>query len=237
MKKYYVFFVYILILINTGCTRNTNLLENVKSINYKNIILLDDDMSDIKDLINSINFNTNSAIDVLKDDTSPLIIETENEKYEFVFVDSNICYKIHNDGSGSFLCGKDKKIESTLDNIFEQYTTENFSIRYDNNYTKDDGTIVKYEETNQSIIIDLNQKVKQISVYEAKLDNDGNVIPGDIIYEEDQRNGKIVIKIMPPETIPRMYIRIINNYGVSFVYIPIYNGKTGEINFYSPISK
>lgn len=235
MKKYCFYLVFSFILLVTGCTKNTKLLENVTTINYKNIVLLDDDMSDIIDKINGVDFNSNSAIDVLKDDTSPLIIETENDKYEFIFIENNICYKKNNDNSGSFLCGKDKIIESILDDIYNKYTTENFNITYDNDYTKNDGKIVKYEETNQSIIIELNEKVKQISIYEAKLDDEGNIIPENIIYEDDESKGKIIVKAIPPETIPRMYIRIINKYGVSFVYIPMYNGKTGEINFYSPI--
>lgn len=236
MKKYCVYFIFVFILLVTGCTKDTELLENVTTINYKNILLLDDDMNGIIDKINSIDFNSNSAIDVLKDDTSPLIIETENDKYEFIFIENNICYKKSNNNSGSFLCGNDKEIESILEDIFNKYTTDNFNIKYDNDYTENDGTIVKYEETNQSIIINLNEKVKQISIYEAKLDEDGNVIPENIIYEDDESKGKIIVKAFPPETIPRMYIRIINKYGVSFVYIPMYNGKTGEINFYSPIN-
>ena len=53
----------------------------------------------------------------------------------FVFVDNNICYKRHNNGSGSFLCGKDRKIESILDKLSKLYTTKKFNITYDNNYT------------------------------------------------------------------------------------------------------
>ena len=193
-------------------------------------------MNDIIDKINKVDFNTESAIDVLEEDKSPLIIEVDDAKYEFLFVDGSICYKTFGVSTGSYLCGKTKTIESELDELYETYTSENFSITFDSDYTEDDGTIVDYENTNESIIIELNEVVDSLSIYKSELDEEGNVISGDVIYQIEKTDEKTIIKTTPSETVPKMLIRIVNKYGVSFVYMPTYNGRTGEIDFYSPVS-
>ncbi len=236
MKKYFVLSFIILVFILTGCSKSSIEFNNVVSINYKNVILLDNDMNYIIDKINNVDFNTESAIDVLEEDTSPLVIEANNTKYEFLFVDGSICYKTFGLTTGSYLCGKTKVIESDLDEFYDTYTSENFSITFNSNYTEDDGTIVDYENTNESIIIELNEVVKSLSIYKSELDDDGNVISGDVIYQIENTDEKTIIKTTPSETVPKMLIRIVNKYGVSFVYMPTYNGRTGEIDFYSPVS-
>lgn len=236
MKKELILSFSILIFMLTGCAKSNILLTDVTSVNYKNVVLLENDMLDIVEKVNKINFDTKSAIDVLDEDTSPLIIEADNSKYEFIFVDGSICYKTAGTTTGSYSCGKDKEIESDLNELYDTYTSENFKITFDNNYTKDDGIIVDYEDTNNSILIELNEEVKSIYIYKSELDEEGNVISGDLIYKVENTNKKLIVKTTPPETVPRMLIRITNKYGVSFVYIPTYNGRTGEIDFYSPVS-
>lgn len=236
MKKVLILSFIILFLTITGCSKNSISFDNVVSLNYKNVSLLKDDMNDMIKEINSVNFGTNKAIDVLEEDKSPLIIEANKTKYEFIFADGDICYKTFETPTSNYLCGKANDIESDLDKLYSTYTSENFDITFDNNYTKDDGTMVNYENTNQSIIIELNEEVSSLYIYKSDLDEDGNVISGDIIYQTGNIDGKIIIKTIPPETVPKMLIRIVNKYGVSFVYIPTYNGRTGEIDFYSPLS-
>lgn len=236
MKKQLILSFSILVFMLTGCTRSSISFNDVASVNYKNVVLLENDMIDIVEKINRIDFNTKSAIDVLNEDTSPLIIENNNTKYEFIFVDGNICYKTSGSNTSGYSCGKAKKIESDLDKLYDIYTSENFEITFDSNYTENDGTLVNYESTNESIIIELNEEVKSVYIYKSELDKEGNVISGDIIYQAENTDKKIIIKTIPSETIPKMLIRIVNKYGVSFVYMPTYNGKTGEIDFYSPIN-
>lgn len=236
MKKRLILSFSILIFMLTGCTKSSILLNDVTSVNYKNVVLLENDMLDIVEKINKINFDTKSAIDVLEEDASPLVIESKTAKYDFIFVDGSICYKTSGSTTGSYLCAKDKKIESDLNDLYDAYTSENFKITFDNDYTEDDGIIVDYEDTNNSILIELNEEVKSVYIYKSELDEEGNVISGDLIYKVENTNKKLIVKTTPPETVPRMLIRITNKYGVSFVYIPTYNGRTGEIDFYSPIS-
>jgi hypothetical protein len=236
MKKGLILGFSILLFMITGCSRNSSLLNNVVSVNYKNVVLLENDMLDIVEKINKIDFDAKSAIDVLEEDISPLVIESDNIKYEFIFVDGNICYKTSGSTTGSYSCGKAKGIESDLDELYDTYTSENFKITFDNDYTVNDGTIVKYEDTNESIIIELNEEVKSVYIYKSELDEDGNVISGDVIYNVENTDKKLIVKTTPSETVPKMLIRITNKYGVSFVYMPTYNGRTGEIGFYSPTS-
>jgi len=236
MKKELILSLSILIFMLTGCTKSHTFLKNVTSVNYKNVVLLENDMIDVVEKLNEIDFNTESAIDILKEDTSPLIIENNNTKYEFIFVDGNICYKTLGSTTGSYSCGKAKEIESNLEELYNTYTSEKFKITFDSNYTKDDGTLVDYEDTNESIVIELNEEVKSVCIYKSELDDEGNVISGDVIYKVENTAKKLIVKTTPSETVPKMLIRIINKCGVSFVYMPTYNGKTGEINFYSPTS-
>ncbi len=234
MKKNLILSFFILLFVLTGCTKSSILLNNVASVNYKSVTLLEDDMLNIVDKINKVNFDTKSAIDVLKEDASPLIIETDSLKYEFIFVNDNICYKTIDSASGSYLCGKSNKIQADLEELYNNYTKENFKITFNSNYTKNDGIIVNYENTNESIIIELNEEVKSVFIYKSELDEAGNVISGDTIYEAKNIDKKIIVKTIPSETVPKMLIKIVNKYGVGFMYMPTYNGKTGEINFYSP---
>jgi|GEM_PF-2691600 len=236
MKKNLTLGFVILLFMLTGCTKSTILLNKVVSVNYKSVVLLEDDMLNIVDKINKVSFDTKSAIDVLKEDTSPLIIETDSSKYEFLFVDDNICYKTIDSTTGNYLCGNSNEIQTDLEELYNDYTKEKFKITFNNNYTKDDGIIVNYENTNESIIIELNEEVKSISIYKSELDEEGNVISGDTIYETKNTDKKIIVKTTPSETVPKMLIRIVNKYGVGFMYMPTYNGKTGEITFYSPFN-
>lgn len=236
MKKKLILSFSILVFMLTGCTKNNILLNDIVSVNYKNVVLLENDMLDIVEKINKINFDAKSAIDVLEEDASPLVIESNNTKYEFIFVDGNICYKTSGSTTGSYSCGKAKEIESDLDKLYDTYTSEKFKITFDSNYTDDDGILFEYEDTNESIIIELNEEVKSVYIYKSELDEDGNVILGDVIYNVKNTDKKLIVKTTPSETVPKMLIRITNKYGVSFVYMPTYNGRTGEIGFYSPIS-
>lgn len=236
MKKKLILSFSILVFMLTGCTKNNILLNDIVSVNYKNVVLLENDMLDIVEKINKINFDAKSAIDVLEEDASPLVIESNNTKYEFIFVDGNICYKTSGSTTGSYSCGKAKEIELDLDELYDTYTSENFKITFDNDYIADDGILFEYEDTNESIIIELNEEVKSVYIYKSELDEDGNVILGNVIYNVKNTDKKLIVKTTPSETVPKMLIRITNKYGVSFVYMPTYNDRTGEIDFYSPTS-
>ena len=215
MKK----ILFILIILICGCSKDINLnIDNIQSINYDTINLIENDFDLIKNEIKRLNFKKKNVEDI---SGKVLKIVTNNNIYNFNIFENNVYYK-----DTDIYVSSNKSLIKKLDEIKKNYTdTSFFDIKYDE--CKDNKSIkinnVKYCLYLESSQILYNFKINSITMTHDYLEETS------LLYEKDELKGAQIIKVNILDK-PNIKLSFTTKYNYNISVLPIYNKEENKLN-------
>lgn len=207
-------FLFILIILISGCSKDYRLnIDNIQTISYDNINLIESDFELIKEKINKLNFKIK---DVNKTYGKILKIVSNENIYDFNISDNTIYYEENNK---TYVSNNIKALTNILDEIKTKYTdTSFFKVSYDTC----DNANVKIDNSSKCLIIETskilyNFKINSITMIEDYLEETG------LLYEKEEvKNNKITIRV---DVLDKANIKISfdTKYDYNISILPIYN--------------
>lgn len=165
----------ILIFLFTGCNNLTLNLYNIKSIQYDNVNLIEEDFDIIKNDLSKIKFSCSNSSNI---EGSLLKIITSSDIYE-ITISNNYYMEFKN--NNKYCLTKDnnvKEIYENLNNLKNKYNNNNFyTIEFTNNYVENENDeFIKIDKEDNYLIINSSYELYNFSINEIRLSEN--------IYEE-----------------------------------------------------
>ena len=165
----------ILIFLFTGCNNLTLNLDNIKSIQYDNVNLIEEDFDIIKNDLSKIKFSCSNSSNI---EGSLLKIITSSDIYEITMSNN---YYMEFKNNNKYCLTKDnnvKEIYENLNNLKNKYNNNNFyTIEFTNNYVENESDeFIKIDKENNYLIINSSYELYNFSINE--------IILSENIYEE-----------------------------------------------------
>lgn len=165
----------ILIFLFTGCNNLTLNLDNIKSIQYDNVNLIEEDFDIIKNDLSKIKFSCSNSSNI---EGSLLKIITSSDIYEITMSNN---YYMEFKNNNKYCLTKDnnvKEIYENLNNLKNKYNNNNFyTIEFTNNYVENENDeFIKIDKENNYLIINSSYELYNFSINEIRLSEN--------IYEE-----------------------------------------------------
>ena len=215
MKK----ILFVLIIFICGCSKEMNLnIDNIQSISYDNIDLIESDFESIKNEIKRLNFKKKNVDDITG---KVLKIVTNDDIYNFNIFENNVYYK-----DTDIYISSNKNLIKKLDDIKKKYTdTSYFKVKYNNC----DNANIKIDNSSKCLILETskvlyNFKINSVMMIEDYLEETA------LLYEkEEMKNNKIAIRV---NIINKANIKVSfdNEYGYNISVLPIYNEEEDKLN-------
>ncbi len=210
------YLLIVLLFLITGCS-NTNLnLEHIKSVEYKETSLIEEDYEKIKQELQNIKFDCSNKLDI---EGNLLKIVTNNDLYEIYISDNYYMELKKNDKYCSTKDVKVKEIYKNLNTLVSKYNDKNFyNITYTDKYNENElDEIIKIDKNNNYIIINTIYDLYNFSINKIK-PNENGYEEIDLIYKKDFVNsGNIVIR---KDDFTDIKISFLNKYNYMINIIP-----------------
>ena len=185
------YILVILIILFTGCKKNTIDLSVINSIQYNNTIILESDYDNIKKIVSTINFNCSNN---KKLESNILKIVTGDYIYNLNILNDYIEYE----KDDKYCISSDESVKvlyEQLDNLEEIYNNDNFfTLNITDNYEENDkDEIIKIDKGNKYLIINSLYDIFNFSINEIKLNND-SYEEINLLYNKEKITNNIVIR-------------------------------------------
>ena len=214
---------YLLILLLffiTGCSNTKLDLENIKSVEYNNIYIIEEDYKNIKDSLLELNFTCSNTKTI---DGDLLKIVTNDNLYEIYI--SNNYYMEFKQNNKYCLTSDTNKIYDELNNLQKKYSNSEFyNITYTNNYEENENDeIIKIDKNDNYIIINTLYELYDFSINEIKQNND-TYEEINLIYNKDMidKNNIVIRK----DDFTNIKISFSNKYNYMVTIVPYLENET-----------
>lgn len=181
----------ILIFLFTGCNNLTLNLDNIKSIQYDNVNLIEEDFDIIKNDLSKIKFSCSNSSNI---EGSLLKIITSSDIYEITMSNN---YYMEFKNNNKYCLTKDnniKEIYENLNNLKNKYNNNNFyTIEFTNNYVENENDeFIKIDKEDNYLIINSSYELYNFSINEIKI-NENTYEEINLIYNKDIINSDNIV--------------------------------------------
>lgn len=216
----------ILMFLICGCTSTYPLnISNVQTINYDNVILMDNDFDFVINEINKLKFketDTNNSY-------SKNLKITSNEKmYNFKIYNNNIFYE--EDGK-TFGADNINNLNKVLNDLKKEYTDFSFfNISYNKCESNKDIFEIKIENTNNCITLNTEKIIYNFRINSIESTGD-YFVEDNLLYQNDEvKSNNIIIKT-DILTTPKFKISFETEHKYIISMLPIYNQEKDKIDY------
>lgn len=220
------FILIILIFLTCGCTNNNFLnINNIQTINYDNINLIDTDFDLILNEINKLDFKEKK---VKGSFNKELRIISAEKIYNFKIYNNTIFYEEDNK---TFVADNINNLNEILKNLKKEYTNFSFfTISYDKCDSNHNTTIIKIENSNNCITLNTEKIIYNFKINSIEATED-YFIEDSLLYQKDEIKGndiKIKIDIL---TSPKFKISFKTEHNYVISMLPIYNQNENKVDY------
>ena len=219
----------ILIILITGCSNNHKLnINNVQTINYNDINLLETDWNDVLTKINSLEFKEGKTDDTID---NQLKIVSSSNIYDFKILNDIIYYE---ENGKTYISQNINNLKNMLGELEKKYTDFSF---FEFTYHKCDITnnkfIIKIDNTNNCLILKTNKPLYNFKINSIQTTED-YLEEFNMIYQNDEiKSNNIIIKTNIVN-IPKIKISFDTEYNYTLSLLPILDDENNIIlNFSS----
>jgi len=214
----------VLILLISGCSNSLTLnINNVQSINYNNINLIEDDFNEIVNKINLLEFKEEDIRDVMSNE---LKIVTNEKIYNFKLSKDIIYYE---DDNKTYI-SENNNLDDILNDIELKYTDFSFiEINYDKCNIKDNSTLIKIDNTTNCLILKTSKILYNFKINSVMSINE-EIVENALLYQKDEiKSNEVFIKLNILGN-PKTKISFETEYGYIISILPVYNENNLELN-------
>lgn len=215
-------FLLIFILLINGCSNSHTLnINNIQSINYNNIILIEKDYEEIINKINTLEFKEK---EINNTTSNNLKIVTNDKIYNFNISNDIIYYEENNK-----IYGADNSLNNILNDIENKYNDLSFfNISYNKCDINNNNTLIKIDNTNNCLIINTNEVLYNFRINSVMSINE-EIIENSLLYQKDEiKNNEILIKLNVIGN-PKTKISFDTKYNYTVTLLPTFNNEL-ELN-------
>lgn len=215
-------FLLIFILLINGCSNSHTLnINNVQSINYDNIILIEKDYEEIINKINTLEFKEK---EINNTTSNNLKIVTNEKIYSFNISNDFIYYEENNK-----IYSADNSLNNVLNDIENKYNDLSFfNISYIKCDINNNNTLIKIDNTNNCLIINTNEVLYNFRINSVMSINE-EIIENSLLYQKDEiKNNEILIKLNVIGN-PKTKISFDTKYNYTVTLLPTFNNEL-ELN-------
>lgn len=217
MKK----FLFILIILISGCSKGYKLnIDNIQTISYDNINLIESDFELIKDKINKLEFKKKEI-----DETAHNVLKviSSQDIYNFNISNNIIYYKKNNETYVS----NNESIKTILNEIKARYTDNSF---LDAKYDKcEDNKSIKIDNSSNCLFLKTNEIIYNFRINSITMTYD-YLEETDLLYEKDEvKSNAIMLRV---DILNKANIKISFNtkYNYTISMLPIYDIEEDKLN-------
>lgn len=216
MKK----FLFILIILISGCSKGYRLnIDNIQTISYDNINLIESDFELIKKKINKLEFKKKEI-----DETAHNVLRVVSSQdiYNFNISNDIIYYKKNNE---TYVSGN-KSINTILNEIKTKYTDTSF---FEVSYDKCDNANIKIDNSSKCLILETSKILYNFKINSISMTHD-YLEETDLLYEKDEvKSNEIMIRV---DILDKVNIKISfdTKYNYTISMLPIYNIEENKLN-------
>lgn len=217
MKK----FLFILIILISGCSKGYRLnIDNIQTISYDNINLIESDFELIKKKINKLEFKKKET-----DETAHNVLRVVSSEdiYNFNISNDFIYYKKNNETYIS----DNKSINTILNEIKTKYTdTSFFEVSYDK---CEENKSIKIDNSSYCLFLKTNEMLYNFKINSISMTHD-YLEETDLLYEKDEvKSNEIMIRV---DILDKVNIKISfdTKYNYTISMLPIYNIEENKLN-------
>lgn len=215
-------FLLIFILLINGCSNSHTLnINNIQSINYNNIILIEKDYEEIINKINTLEFKEKENQNI---SSNNLKIVTNEKIYNFNISNDIIYYEENNK-----IYSADNNLNNILNDIENKYNDLSFfNISYNRCNINNNNTLIKIDNTNNCLIINTNEVLYNLRINSVMSINE-EIIENSLLYQKDEiKNNEILIKLNVIGN-PKTKISFDTKYNYTVTLLPTFNNEL-ELN-------
>ncbi len=213
-----------IILFLTGCQNNYDLnINNIQSIKFNDIYLLEQDFKVIEEEINKLNFVENK---IDNSDSKDLDIVSNDKIYNFKISNNSIYYKENNK---YYISKSSDNLNSILESIKNKYTDLSFlKVEYGECTSSKDDLSIKINTSNSCLIINSDKDIFNFKIH--SLNSNNNFSEEELLYQKNKiENNKIIIKYLLLNT-TEIKISFDTEYNYNISMLPTYENNELKTN-------
>lgn len=209
----------ILLLFISACSNKKLNINDIQTINYNNIILLEEEFDILKEEINKLEFKKEK---LNLTDSKNLDIISKNKIFRFKISSNSIYYE---DNNKYYVSKNINDLNNTLMEIEKRYTDFSFfETKYESCNSISSDLTIKLNSTNKCLVLNTSNPLLNFKIHSlVSINNNLNEL--DLLYQNNEiDNNKIIIKV-PILNIPSIKISFDTKYNYTINIIPIIDSK------------